>query len=355
MATYKDLAIRCPERRDELAAAPRRAGGIQTKKYFRPLHTMPAYEEYRRAEDDLADTRAVADTVLCLPIFNELEDAAIRRVGEAVLEFYDRPPAATGSAWPSDGRVEAAAADPHPLVSIVIATYNRGRAARRADDPFAVAPDLPRWEAVIVGDACTDDTGALIAGLGDPRLRFENLAERGVYPEDPLQRWMVAGCAPMNRALELARGDWLAYLDDDDVFTEDHIDVLLEHALALARRVRLRGGRVRALADGMAPHRGLPARAGQAHALERPVPPLAASSCATTSAWKWSLGADAHLWMRMKALGVRFAFLDRVVCRAPLRPGETSRARGPRRAGQESLRPGGVGRRRARRRRRFRG
>jgi len=39
-------------------------------------------------------------------------------------------------------------------------------------------------------------------------------------------------------------------------------------------------------------------------------------------AWRESVGADAHLWGRMAALGVRFAFFDRVVCSAPLRPGE---------------------------------
>ena len=40
-------------------------------------------------------------------------------------------------------------------------------------------------------------------------------------------------------------------------------------------------------------------------------------------AWKDSVGADSLLWRRMQRLGVRFAFLDEVVCRAPLRPGET--------------------------------
>ncbi len=88
-STFKDLAMLCPERRDDLAArlADR---GIQTKKYFRPLHTMPAYERFRTASDDLADTESVAQAVLCLPMFNELRESDVDRVSGEVLEFYGR-------------------------------------------------------------------------------------------------------------------------------------------------------------------------------------------------------------------------------------------------------------------------
>src|SRR5439155_6045369 len=42
-------------------------------------------------------------------------------------------------------------------------------------------------------------------------------------------------------------------------------------------------------------------------------------------AWRDSIGGDAHLWRRMLRLGVRAAFLDRVVCASPLRPGQDLR------------------------------
>jgi dTDP-4-amino-4,6-dideoxygalactose transaminase len=86
-SAYKDFAILCPGRRDELAEHLARAG-VQTKKYFVPLHTMPAYAVFRRADDDLGDTEEVARTVLCLPMFNELEEADVERVSGSVLDFY---------------------------------------------------------------------------------------------------------------------------------------------------------------------------------------------------------------------------------------------------------------------------
>jgi dTDP-4-amino-4,6-dideoxygalactose transaminase len=86
-SAYKDFSILCPGRRDELSEHLYRAG-VQTKKYFVPLHTMPAYARFRRPDDDLADTEEIARTVLCLPMFNELEEADVERVSGSILDFY---------------------------------------------------------------------------------------------------------------------------------------------------------------------------------------------------------------------------------------------------------------------------
>lgn len=88
-STYKDFAILCPGRRDELAELLAKSE-IQTKKYFRPLHPMPLFESFRSAEDDLRDTIEVADAILCLPMFNDLSDEDIDRVCERVSRFYGR-------------------------------------------------------------------------------------------------------------------------------------------------------------------------------------------------------------------------------------------------------------------------
>lgn len=51
---------------------------------------------------------------------------------------------------------------------------------------------------------------------------------RGPYPEERVQRWMIAGVPAMNASLRMARGSWIAPLDDDDEWDDDHIEVLLE-------------------------------------------------------------------------------------------------------------------------------
>ena len=121
-----------------------------------------------------------------------------------------------------------------PLISVRIATWNRADELLGRAVASVLAQTYSRFEVVIVGDHCTDDTADRLASLGDDRIRFHNLPYRADYPEDPHQRWQVAGARAMNRACELARGDWIAPLDDDDSWTPDH----LEHLLAVALRGR---------------------------------------------------------------------------------------------------------------------
>lgn len=122
---------------------------------------------------------------------------------------------------------QAAYEQPDPLVSVCVATYNRGTLLTGRCLPSLLAQTHRNLEVVVVGDACTDDTAERIQALGDPRVRFENLAERGDYPEDPHRRWMVAGSVPMNRALEQCRGSFITHLDDDDAVPPERIAKLL--------------------------------------------------------------------------------------------------------------------------------
>lgn len=84
---HKDLGVRCPRDRDGLARHLD-AHGVQTKKYFLPLHTMPAYAPFRSSDDDLADTEALAGEILCLPLFNELRDEEVEQVCDLVVGYY---------------------------------------------------------------------------------------------------------------------------------------------------------------------------------------------------------------------------------------------------------------------------
>ncbi len=90
------------------------------------------------------------------------------------------------------------------------------------------------WEAVVVGDHCTDDTEARVLALGDPRIRFHNLAVRERDPDDPWERWAVKGSVPRATGIGLATGRWIAPLSHDDEWDPDHLSSLL----SLARESR---------------------------------------------------------------------------------------------------------------------
>jgi hypothetical protein len=116
---------------------------------------------------------------------------------------------------------------PNPLVTICVATYNRSQTLVERCVSSLLAQSHKNIQIIVVGDACSDDTPTRMATIKDSRLYFKNLSVRGDYPAHPEFRWMVAGTKPTNRALDLAEGDFITHLDDDDEHTPDRIEKLL--------------------------------------------------------------------------------------------------------------------------------
>ena len=123
---------------------------------------------------------------------------------------------------------EEAFTDPDPLVSVIIPTYLQHELLVTRAIPSALAQTHRNIEIVVVGDGAPEATARAIEGLNDPRVRYENLTVRAPYPEDPMEFWRVAGTPPWNAAWELARGRWIAPLNDDDSFRPEHVEMLLD-------------------------------------------------------------------------------------------------------------------------------
>jgi glycosyltransferase involved in cell wall biosynthesis len=95
-----------------------------------------------------------------------------------------------------------------PLVSVIIPTYNRADLVRQAVASVR-AQTYRDFEIVVVDDGGTDDTGAVLAA--GPELRLERHARRrGVS-------------AARNTGMAAARGQWLAFLDSDDLWLPEKL------------------------------------------------------------------------------------------------------------------------------------
>jgi Glycosyl transferase family 2/Glycosyl transferases group 1 len=117
-----------------------------------------------------------------------------------------------------------------PLITVCIPTYTNYVQLLERSIPSILAQDHTNIEVVVVGDAAPSETAAGIAGLNDRRVRYVNLTARGPYPDDTRARWLVAGTGPLNHALELARGGWVAINNDDDALRPNHLSTLLAQA-----------------------------------------------------------------------------------------------------------------------------
>lgn len=122
-----------------------------------------------------------------------------------------------------------------PLITVRIATYNRCEELINRAVKSVINQTYSNWELIVVGDYCTDSTEEELNKLNNPKIKFYNFPYRNMYPKDGEHKWMVAGSPGMNKGVELARGDWIAPLDDDDEFSPDH----LEKLIALAQKDRL--------------------------------------------------------------------------------------------------------------------
>lgn len=102
-----------------------------------------------------------------------------------------------------------------PLVTVVIATYNRSEVLRYALRS-ALDQSYRSLEVIVAGDGCTDDSEQVVASFGDPRVRWINLeANTGNQ------------AGPNNAALEIANGELIAYLGHDDMWRRDHVALLV--------------------------------------------------------------------------------------------------------------------------------
>lgn len=97
-----------------------------------------------------------------------------------------------------------------PLVTVVIPTHNRSgflRAALRS----VVGQREVDVEIVVVDEASTDDTGDAVGSFGTSRVQFVRHAR-------PL-----GVSAARNHGIHLARGEWIAFLDDDDLWSPEKL------------------------------------------------------------------------------------------------------------------------------------
>lgn len=100
-------------------------------------------------------------------------------------------------------------------MSVVIATYNRSNVLVYTLRSL-LRSTFDDWDAIVVGDACTDDTADVVASFDDPRISFTNLPQN-----------VGEQSGPNNEGVRLTSGRYVAYLNHDDLWFPDHLERLV--------------------------------------------------------------------------------------------------------------------------------
>lgn len=102
-----------------------------------------------------------------------------------------------------------------PIVSVVIPTYNQAHFLREALETV-LSQTLTNLEVIVVNNYSTDDTKEVALSFNDPRLRFFDFKNQGRI------------AASRNVGIREAKGEWIAFLDSDDLWLPQKLARSLE-------------------------------------------------------------------------------------------------------------------------------
>ena len=110
-----------------------------------------------------------------------------------------------------------------PQVTIIMATYNRAHLIRETIDSIQ-NQTFADWECLIIDDGSTDDTVEVLKNYLEKDDRYNYINRNSKYKKG------LPGCR--NQGLELAKGSYIVFFDDDDVAHPQMLEICVKELKA---------------------------------------------------------------------------------------------------------------------------
>ena len=144
-------------------------------------------------QDDMATAEDLGDYLL--------------RTGKVVQNDYEQKQQIAKNILNGDDGIEREKG----LVSIIMPSYNTASYIKETIQSV-LNQTYQNWELIIVDDCSTDNTDEVLGTIKDPRIRyFKNDKNSGA-------------AVSRNKALREARGQWIAFLDSDDLWMPEKLE-----------------------------------------------------------------------------------------------------------------------------------
>jgi len=101
------------------------------------------------------------------------------------------------------------------LISIVVPTYNHAYFLGKCLDSI-LKQTHQNWEAIVVNNYSQDNTAEVVSGFSDPRIRMINFKNNGII------------AASRNEGIRNSRGEFIAFLDSDDLWYPQKLERCLK-------------------------------------------------------------------------------------------------------------------------------
>lgn len=104
-------------------------------------------------------------------------------------------------------------------ISVIVPVYNAEKWLRDALESLQ-SQTYTDFEAILVDDGSADESAGICRDIcaKDPRFRLISQTNTGVS-------------SARNAGLEQSRGEWVAFMDADDIMASDALEILMKHAL----------------------------------------------------------------------------------------------------------------------------
>lgn len=107
------------------------------------------------------------------------------------------------------------------LVSIIMPSWNTGRFIAESIQSV-LEQTYANWELLIVDDCSSDNTETIVKSFKDSRVKyFRNTKNSGA-------------ALTRNRALREAKGEWVAFLDSDDLWNPKKLELQIDFMKKMA-------------------------------------------------------------------------------------------------------------------------
>ena len=98
------------------------------------------------------------------------------------------------------------------MFSIVIPCYNRPLLLKRAL-LSCVQQSSDNFEVIVVDDGSEEDVESVVTSFNDNRIRYHRQDNKGA-------------ATARNTGIDLAKGEWIAFLDSDDIFLPNKLELV---------------------------------------------------------------------------------------------------------------------------------
>lgn len=207
-------------------------------------------------------------------------------------------------------------------VSVIIPAYNSSDTISQTLNSL-LSQNYPNWEAIVIDDGSIDNTAAIVNS-------FVNIDKRIIVISQENQGVSAA----RNKGIDIAKYDWLLFLDSDDWIAENHLERMVQTLAADPELDAVNCGWKSIMPDGTLLEENYPPSSTDLFPFFARHCSFIIHSCLIRKEIVVVVGKFDHnlnlcedwdLWQRVARIGIRFGTIKEVLAYYRLRPNSLSR------------------------------